>query len=98
MFDSLGLTVVLALAVLATWLAMRARRANNRLVKWVGLGLSSLLAVACTLVIGVVLVGFYRINFPPHRPATHGHQGGRYAGPGGAGRAIRCVMRRVSFA
>jgi mono/diheme cytochrome c family protein len=70
MFDSPGVTALLALAVLATWLARRARRADNRVVKWVGLLLSSLLALACTLVIGVALVGFYRINFPRHRPAV----------------------------
>ena len=70
MFDSLGLTAVLALAVLATWLALRARRARNRVVKWVGLVLSSLLAAACALVVAVALVGFYKINFPPHRPAV----------------------------
>ncbi len=68
MFDILGVTALLALALLATWLAMRARRANNRLAKWVGLVLSSLLTLACTLVIGVVLVGFYKIDFPRHRP------------------------------
>ena len=70
MFDIPGVTALLALAVLATWRAMRVRRANNRLVKWVGLVLSSLLAVAATLAIAVVLVGFYRLNFPPHRPTV----------------------------
>lgn len=69
MFDILGVTALLALALVATWLAMRARRANHRLVKWVGLVLSSLLTLACTLVLGVALVGFYKINFPLHRPA-----------------------------
>ena len=68
MFDILGVTALLAVAVVATWLTMRARRANHRLVKWVGLVLSSLLTLACTLVLGVALVGFYKINFPPHRP------------------------------
>jgi mono/diheme cytochrome c family protein len=70
MFDILGVTALLAVAVITTWLAMRARRANNRVVKWVGLVLSSLLALAFTLLIGVALVGFYKINFPPHRPTV----------------------------
>ena len=70
MFDILGVAALLAFALLATWLAIRARRANNRLVKWVGLVLSSLLSLACTLAIGVALVGFYKINFPHHRPAV----------------------------
>ena len=70
MFDILGVTGLLALALFATWLATRARRANRRLVKWVGLVLSSVLTLACTLAIGLALVGFYKINFPPHRPAV----------------------------
>jgi mono/diheme cytochrome c family protein len=70
MFDIPGVTALLALTILATWLAMRARRANNQVVKWVGLVLSSLLALAFTLTIVVVLVGFYRLNFPPSRPAA----------------------------
>ena len=67
MFDILGVTALLSLATLGTWLAMRARRAKNGVLKWVGLVLSSLLTLACSLVIGVALVGFYRINFPRHR-------------------------------
>ena len=70
MFDIGGVTGLLAVAVLATWLAMRAGRANNRGVKWIGLSLSSLLALACTLMISVALVGFYKLNFPPHRPTV----------------------------
>ncbi len=70
MFDILGVTALLSLATLGIWLAIRARRAKNGVLKWVGLVLSSLLALACSLVIGVALVGFYRINFPRHRPAV----------------------------
>jgi mono/diheme cytochrome c family protein len=69
-FDSLGITALVAVAVVATLLATRARRANRRVVKWVGLAFSSLLALACTLVIGVALVGFYKINFPRDRPTV----------------------------
>jgi mono/diheme cytochrome c family protein len=70
MFDILGVTALFCLATLGTWLAMRARRARNRVAKRVGLVLSSLLTLACTLVIGVALVGFYKINFPRHRPTV----------------------------
>jgi mono/diheme cytochrome c family protein len=70
MFDILGVTALLSVATLGTWLALRARRAKNRVVKWVGLALSSVLTLACTLVTGVALVGFYKLNFPPRRPAV----------------------------
>jgi mono/diheme cytochrome c family protein len=67
MFDILGVTILVLIATLGAWLALRARRARNRLVKWTGLVLSSLLTLACTVAVGVTLVGFYRINFPPYR-------------------------------
>jgi mono/diheme cytochrome c family protein len=70
MFDFLGVTALLSLAILGTWLAIRARRAKSRVAKWGGLVLSSLLTLACTLAIGIALVGFYRLNFPPRRPAV----------------------------
>ena len=66
-FDIFGVTVLLLVAALGTWLALRARRAQNQGVKWAGLVLSSLVAVASTLALGVTLVGFYRITFPPSR-------------------------------
>jgi mono/diheme cytochrome c family protein len=68
MVDILGVTALLALAVLATWLAVRAWRAKSRIVKWVGLVPSSLFALIFSLAICLVLVGFYKINFPPSRP------------------------------
>jgi mono/diheme cytochrome c family protein len=70
MFDILGVTTLVLLATLGAWLALRARRAQNRVVKWAGLVLSSLVTLTCTVVVGVVLVGFYRINFPPYRRAV----------------------------
>jgi mono/diheme cytochrome c family protein len=70
MFDFEGVTVLFSLAALGTWVALRARRAQNRVGKWVGSILSSLLATISTLAFGVALVGFYRINFPPHSPAV----------------------------
>ena len=70
MFDFLGVTVLVLLAALGTWLALRARRAQNRIGKWVGLVLSSLLAGISTLAVAVALIGFVKINFPQHRPAV----------------------------
>ena len=67
MFDFLGVTVLVLLATSGVWLALRARRARNRVVKWAGLVLSTLLALVCTAAAGVALVGFYRINSPPYR-------------------------------
>ncbi len=67
MFDVLGVTALLVLVTLGTWLALRARRARNRVVKWAGLVLASGLTLACAAALGVTLVGFYRINFPPYR-------------------------------
>ena len=70
MFDFLGVTVLVSLAALGTWLATRAKRAQNRVAKWVGLVLSSLLATIATLAVGVALIGFGKLNFPPHQPAV----------------------------
>ena len=66
-FDIFGVTVLLLVAALGTWLALRARRAQNLGVKWTGLVLSSVVTVASTVALGVTLVGFYRITFPPSR-------------------------------
>lgn len=67
MFDFLGVTALLLLATLGAWLAFRARRRHNLVVKWAGLVLSSLVSLACTVAVVVTLVGFYRINFPRNR-------------------------------
>jgi mono/diheme cytochrome c family protein len=67
MFDILGVTVLVVLAALFGWLAMRARRAQNRIAKWAGLGLAGLLSVVFTVGLVVALVGFYRLNLPPYR-------------------------------
>ena len=66
MFDTLGVVALLTLAVVAIWLAKRAWRARNRAVKWVGVVLSTVLTAVFILVNGAVLIGFYKINFPPH--------------------------------
>src|SRR6476659_5602951 len=68
MFDILGVIALLALAALAMWLTRRSWRARNRIVKWVGVVPSGLFALIFSLAICLVLVGFYKINFPPSRP------------------------------
>ena len=70
MFDTVGVIVLLLFATLATWLAARCRRASHRGVKWGGTALSGLISVAFVLVIGVVLTGFYKINFPTYRTSA----------------------------
>ena len=68
MFDVVGTGALLVAVVLTVWLATRARRARNAIVKWAGIGLSSLLALVFGLAALLALVGYYRINFPPGRP------------------------------
>ena len=46
MFDFLGVTTLVLLASSGTWVALRARRAENRVVKWAGLILSTLFMLA----------------------------------------------------
>lgn len=72
MFDVVGVTGLLVFGALTTWLALRARRARNRVVKWVGLVVAGLLTVTSALAIGLALTGFYRINFPHARALVAG--------------------------
>ncbi len=70
MFDYFGVTTLLILAASGTWLALRAKRAQRPAIKWVGLVVSSVVALACTVALGVTLAGYYRINFPSNRQAA----------------------------
>ena len=67
MFDFIGVGALLLLAALGTWLVLRARRAQHRIVKWAGIVVSGLVALAAIVALGVTLVGFYRINYPANR-------------------------------
>jgi mono/diheme cytochrome c family protein len=67
MFDILGVTVLVVLAALFGWLAMRARRVQHRIAKWAGLSLAGLLTVVFTVGLVVAFVGFYKLNVPPYR-------------------------------
>ena len=72
MFDIFGVTALILLATLGTWLALRARGAQNRVAKWTGLVLSSVVTLASTVALSVTLLGFYRINFPSSRRTVIG--------------------------
>ena len=62
MFDIVGVLVLVVLAALFGWLATRAWRARNAILKWVGVVLSGLLTLVFSLLLVVGLVGFYRLN------------------------------------
>jgi len=71
MFDIVGEAGLVLVAGLGAWLAVKATRAPNRIVKWAGGILAGLVAVTAIVALGVTLVGFYRINYPPNRrPAS----------------------------
>jgi mono/diheme cytochrome c family protein len=70
MFDLVGVIVLVLLIAGFGWLALRARRAKQALVKWGGLGVSSLLAVVCCVALVVALVGFYKLTYPPYHYAV----------------------------
>jgi mono/diheme cytochrome c family protein len=60
--------LVIALALLFGWLALRARRARRTLLKWPGMIVSGLLAALCTLVGVAALVGVYKLEAPRSNP------------------------------
>src|SRR5258708_1010315 len=72
MIDLLGVTALLLLAALGSWLALRAFRARSRMLKWVGLPLSALLALVGAVALVVALAGFYKVNFPPYKGTATG--------------------------
>jgi mono/diheme cytochrome c family protein len=67
MFDVLGVAALLAVAALGVWLVLRARRARNGAVKWIGGLLAGVVTLASVLAFALVLVGFYKVNFPAVR-------------------------------
>jgi len=70
LFDYFGVTALLLLAASGTWLGRRAKHAERPAIKWVGLVLSSVVALACTAALVAVIVGYYRINYPANRQAA----------------------------
>jgi len=67
MFDVLGVAALLAVAALGVWLVLRARRARHGAVKWIGGLLAGVVMLAGVLAFALVLVGFYKVNFPAVR-------------------------------
>ncbi len=65
MIDIVGVLVLLVLLLLFGFLASRAWRARNGLIKWVGGVLATLLTLLLLLVLVVALIGFYRLNIVP---------------------------------
>jgi mono/diheme cytochrome c family protein len=62
MFDPIGILVLAALAVLFGFLLLRARRAKNAFVKWGGMAIAGLLALASAAVLVLALAGYSRLN------------------------------------
>jgi hypothetical protein len=56
-----------AFSVLFGWLAFRAWRAKNAIVKWGGVIVSGLLALVVALAAVVSLIGLVKY-YPPHKP------------------------------
>ena len=56
------IALVIGLAILFGWLAIRAGRARRALVKWPGIIVAGLLASVCALVGVMALLGLYKLN------------------------------------
>lgn len=67
---AISIVVVMGLALLFAWLALRAWRAGRPMVKWPGAVLAGLLALLGILVAGLALLGLYRFYLPPAAPAS----------------------------
>jgi mono/diheme cytochrome c family protein len=59
--------ILLVLVGLFGWLTWRAWHSKRRVLKWIGVVLSGTLTLLFTVVTVIALVGFYRMNLPPHR-------------------------------
>src|SRR2546430_17185101 len=57
MLNALGLVAMLAAAASLIWSGSRAWRVSNRVLKWGGVGLAAVLAVAVSLIGAITLVG-----------------------------------------
>lgn len=63
----LSIVIIIVLAMLFTWLAVRSAHAKRALVKWPGMILAGLLALVLALVGIVAAVGAYRVSAPRAR-------------------------------
>lgn len=64
----LSIVLVLVLAILFGWLAVRAWRARRAIVKWPGAIAAGLAALLCVIVTGMALLGVYRVYAPKANP------------------------------
>jgi len=62
MFDIAGVTILVLLILLFGFLTLRAWKAKNRWLKWVGTLLSGLLTLIPTLLLILALIGFAKLN------------------------------------
>lgn len=71
MFDFVGVLILVALAALFGFLAVRAWGAKNAIVKWAGVVVSGLLTLAVTIALGLGLYGFYQLNARHSNPVAN---------------------------
>jgi cytochrome c553 len=62
MFDFVGVLILVVLWLVFAFLARGSWHARNAILKWIGVMLAGLVTIVLTLVIVVVLIGFYRLN------------------------------------
>lgn len=67
LFNIIVVLILGFLAFLLGWLAWRAWHAKRGWLKWIGGILSSLVTLLLVLLLGVILLGFYRMNVPPYK-------------------------------
>jgi mono/diheme cytochrome c family protein len=67
MFDFIGVVVLASIGLLGYWLASRANRIRNRLLKWIALAPSLLLSSLGISLLVTALVGYWQINRPGRR-------------------------------
>ena len=70
MFDIVGVLILVILWLVFAFLVRGSWHARNAILKWVGVVLAGLLTVLFTLVIVVVLFGFYQLNSAPAAQAS----------------------------
>src|SRR5436190_5448723 len=64
LLNLLGLLILLIIAGLISWVAVRAARSRRRLFKWIGTPLAALAALLLLFVSGAAARGLYILNAP----------------------------------
>src|SRR3972149_3751330 len=62
MFDTFGVFILIVLIALFGFLATRAWKLKNAILKWVGVVIAGLLTLIPTALLVLALVGFYKLN------------------------------------